>query len=148
MIPKNMNEGIFFKKTFNQKKSSSLQRILILRSVFFITVNKIVLWMVWQALQIIIHKPILATALNLLDSMEIVQDQIRKLQKEIYVLHHRQEDNRTEVIFRRLLLVKVLWIYGQNTQIAKYVVGGTQKPFSFTDTHFFLIFSESIFLCI
>ena len=35
MIPKNMNEGFFFKKTFNQKKSSSLQRILILRSGFF-----------------------------------------------------------------------------------------------------------------
>ena len=72
---------------------------------YFITVNKIVLWMVWQVLQIITHKPILATALNLLDSMEIVQDQIRKLQKEIYVLHHRQEDNSTQVIFRRLLLV-------------------------------------------
>ena len=23
---------------------------------------------------------------------------------------------------------KDLWIYGQNTQIAKYIVGGTQKP--------------------
>ena len=48
--------------------------------------------MVWQALKTIIHKPILATGLNLLDSMEIVQDQIRKLQKEIYVLRLRQED--------------------------------------------------------
>ena len=109
------NIYIFITKDFNFK-------------VCFFSVNKIVLWMVWQALQIIIHKPILATVLNLLDSMEIVQDQIRKLQKEIYVLHHRQEDNRTEVIFRRLLLVKDLWIYRQNTQIAKYIVGGDSKP--------------------
>ena len=27
-----------------------------------------------------------------------------------------------------LALVKNLWIYGQNTQIVKYIVGGIQKP--------------------
>ena len=27
-----------------------------------------------------------------------------------------------------LTLGKDLWIYGLNTQIAKYIVGGTQKP--------------------
>ena len=100
-------KNFFFKKTFNHKKAPVWRSSKDSNSkvCFFITVNKIVLWMVWQALQIIIHKPILATALNLLDSMEIVQDQIHKLQKEIYVLHLRQEDNIVQkVIFRRLLL--------------------------------------------
>ena len=35
-------------------------------------------------------------------------------------------------------LGKDLWIYGQNTQIAKYIVGGLKNPYSFTDTQYFL----------
>ena len=42
---------------------------------------------------------------------------------------------------------KDLWIYGQNTQIAKYIVGGLKNPYSFTDTQYFLdFFYEIIFL--
>ena len=37
-------------------------------------------------------------------------------------------------------LGKDLWIYGQNTQIAKYIVGGLKNPSSFTDTQYFLDF--------
>ena len=33
---------------------------------------------------------------------------------------------------------KDLWINGQNTQFAKYIVGGTQKPYSFTDIQYFV----------
>ena len=46
-------------------------------------------------------------------------------------------------------LVKDLWIYGQNTQIIKYIVGGLKNPYSFTNTQYFLdFFCEIIFLCI
>ena len=34
----------------------------------------------------------------------------------------------TIIIINRMGLSKDLWIYGQNTQIPKYIVGGTQKP--------------------
>ena len=38
--------------------------------------------------------------------------------------------NFTHIPFRlgKQQLIKDLWIYGPNTQIAKYIVGGTQKP--------------------
>ena len=40
-------------------------------------------------------------------------------------------------------LHKDLWIYGQNTQIAKYIIGGLKSPYSFTDIQYFLdIFYE------
>ena len=37
-------------------------------------------------------------------------------------------------------LHKDLWIYGQNTQIVKYIAGGTQNPYSFTNTQYVLDF--------
>ena len=58
----------------------------------------------------------------------------------------------TQIFFsmKNITLGKDQCIYEQNTQIAKYIVGGTQKPFnSFTDTQYFLdFFYETIFLCI
>ena len=45
-----------------------------------------------------------------------------------------------------ILKSKDLWIYGQNTQIAKYIVGGLKNSYSFTDTqYFFLFFYEIIY---
>ena len=41
---------------------------------------------------------------------------------------------------------KDLWIYGQNTQIAKYIVGGLKNPYIFTNIQYFLdIFSWNYF---
>ena len=37
-------------------------------------------------------------------------------------------------------LSKDLWMYGQNSQIFKYIVGGLKNPYSFTDTQYFLDF--------
>ena len=46
-------------------------------------------------------------------------------------------------------LGKDLWINGQNTQIGKYIVGGLKKPYSFTDTQYFLdVFLWNYSLCI
>ena len=41
-------------------------------------------------------------------------------------------------------LSKDLWIYGPNTQIAKYIVGGLKNPYSFADSQFdiFCVFVE------
>ena len=49
--------------------------------------------------------------------------------------------------FFQLFQAKDLWIYGQNTQIAKYMVGGEgrlKNSYSFTDTQYFLDFSMHI----
>ena len=40
---------------------------------------------------------------------------------------------------------KDVWIYGQNTQIAKYIMGGLKYPYSFTDTQYFLDFLWNYF---
>ena len=46
-----------------------------------------------------------------------------------------------------MCLGKDLWIYGQNIQIVKYIVGGLENPYIFTDTQYFLdFFYEIIFL--
>ena len=42
-------------------------------------------------------------------------------------------------------LVKDLWIYGPNTQIAKYIAGGLKNSYSFTDTQYFLGFWMKLF---
>ena len=60
------------------------------------------------------------------------QDATVKLKSEIISI---------KLFFNTFALPKDLWIYGPNTQIAKYIVGGGLKnPYTFTDTQYFLDF--------
>jgi hypothetical protein len=46
---------------------------------------------------------------------------------------------------QKLELAKDLWIYGQNTQIVKYIVGGLKNPYSLLISNIFLNFLMKLF---